>query len=142
MSNNYNLALSFARRARAHPDDLALVVAGETFSYGDLSQEASALAAALAPFRRSGRIGVLGTRSLEAYVGILGACWAGFAYVPLNLKWPPERLAALMRLLDLDALVCDANGAALLSPDVLAAAPDLVIAPPGEGLAPAARAAP
>jgi amino acid adenylation domain-containing protein len=134
--DNYNLALSFARRARAHPDDLALVVAGEALSYGDLSRKASALAATLAPFRRSGRIGVLGTRSLEAYVGILGACWAGFAYVPLNLKWPPERLAALMRLLELDALVCDANGAALLSPDVLAAAPDLVIAPGGEGVAP------
>ncbi len=135
--DNYNLALSFARRARAHPDDLALAVAGEAFSYGDLSQKASALASALAPFRRSGRIGVLGTRSLEAYVGILGACWAGFAYVPLNLKWPPERLVALMRLLDLDALVCDANGAALLSADVFAAAPDLVVAPDGEGIAPA-----
>lgn len=136
-SDNYNLALSFARRARSHPGDLALVVGGEAFSYGDLSEKVSALAAALAPLRRSGRIGVLGTRSLEAYLGILGACWAGFAYVPLNLKWPAERLVALMRLLDLDALVCDANGAALLGAEVLAAAPDLVVAPDGETISPA-----
>ncbi|KPF66591.1 hypothetical protein IP69_14590 [Bosea sp. AAP35] len=128
--------MAFARRARIYPQDPALVVAGKSCSYGDLADQVSQLAAALVPIRRSGRIGVLGTRSLEAYVGILGACWAGFAYVPLNLKWPPERLAALMRLLELDALVCDANGAALLSPDVLAAAPDLVIAPAGEGITP------
>ena len=136
-SSNYNLALSFARYALAKPHNPALVVSGQSFSYGELAEQVSRLAAALAPFRRSGRIGVLGTRSLEAYVGILGSGWAGFAYVPLNLKWPPDRLAALMRLLDLDALVCDANGAALLSPDVLAAAPDLVVAPDGEGITPA-----
>lgn len=133
---NYNLALPFARRASSYPQNAALVVAGGTYSYGDLADQVSRLAAALVPLRRAGRIGVLGTRSLEAYVGILGACWAGFAYVPLNLKWPPERLVALMRLLDLDALVCDANGAALLSPEVLAAAPDFVIAHQGESVAP------
>ncbi len=72
---------------------------------------------------------MLGTRSIEAYVGILGACWAGSAYVPLNLKWPPERLVTLFGQLQLDALVTDEAGARLLSPEVMAAAPDLVIVP-------------
>jgi len=42
-----------------------------------------------------------------------------------------------MRLLDLDVLVCDANGAALLTTEVLAAAPDIVFVPATVRIAPA-----
>lgn len=128
---DFNLALSFARQTVSFPDNVALAVAGHEYTYGELGQAVAHLAGALAPGLRTRRVGVLATRSLEAYVGILAACWAGAAYVPLNLKWPEERLVALFAALELDALIVDENGAALLTPAVLAAAPDLVVVPAG-----------
>lgn len=137
LTRQYNLANALQAQAEKRPDAPALVIGDRTLGYGTLAREAACLAGLLGTRRHSGRVGILGTRSIEAYVGILGTCWAGAAYVPLNLKWPPERLVALMRLLELDALVADENGAALLCADVLAAAPDLVVVPDGTAPAPA-----
>lgn len=128
---DFNLALPFARQTVFSPESVMLAVAGREYTYGQLGQEVAHLAGALAPRLRSRRVGILATRSLEAYVGILAACWAGASYVPLNLKWPEERLVALLQALELDALVVDENGAALLTSAVLEAAPDLVVLPAG-----------
>lgn len=128
MTADYNIAAGFCRTAAARPDLLALAVDKADYSYGALHGIVARLAAL---FRAGGaprRIGVLATRTMEAYAGILAAGMAGATYVPLNLKWPSERLVALLRLLDLDALVVDVNGAALLDAAVLAAAPDLIVA--------------
>ncbi len=127
MDSSHNPALSFARNAAVHPERIALHVSGQAFSYGDLAGRVSRLAANLAPVLHTRRVGILATRSLEAYVGILSSGWAGAAYVPLNLKWPEARLIALMDLLGLDALVVDVNGAELLTPAVLQAAPALIV---------------
>ncbi|MGE0503503.1 MAG: AMP-binding protein [Rhizobiaceae bacterium] len=127
MPTNFNLASDFAATARRHPGRTAIATARKSITYSELADTASRLGSLFAPQLKSGRIGILATRSIEAYAGILGAAWAGGAYVPLNLKWPEERLVALMRALDLDALVADRNGAAQLTPAVLDAAPDLIV---------------
>ena len=131
MEGNVNLALSLARQAKVRAGSCVIDAGGQRISYGDMADAAARLAGALSVTRATRRVGILGTRSIEAYVGILGACWAGSAYVPLNLKWPADRLKTLFRQLQLDALVTDEAGARLLSPDVLADAPDLVIVPNG-----------
>ncbi|MGB3501590.1 MAG: AMP-binding protein [Mesorhizobium sp.] len=123
MFPNFNIAAGFASRAAAQPDLLAIHAGGREATYGELSGIVAKLAGHLGQPTGSGRIGILATRSIEAYAGILAAGWCGGTYVPLNLKWPPERLVALLDMLDLEALVVDANGAALLTPEVLAAAP-------------------
>lgn len=51
----------------------------------------------------------------------------GSAYVPLNLKWPEQRIIAVLEALQLDALIVDKHGYNLLTPEVLQAAPDRVI---------------
>ncbi len=127
MSRSYNLALPFLREAARAPERDAVVVAGVPTSYGELANSAARIAGEVAPLLRTRRVGILATRSMEAYAGILGACMAGATYIPLNLKWPEERLIALLGQLDLDAIVADRNGAALLTEAVLAAAPGLVI---------------
>lgn len=137
MGGSFNLARGLARQARDFPDALALHAGGTELSYGALSRDVRELAGLLASRRHSRRVGILGTRSIEAYIGILAACWAGSAYVPLNLKWPPERLIALFSQLQLDALVVDENGVGLLTPEILTHAPDLVVIPSGRALAPA-----
>jgi D-alanine--poly(phosphoribitol) ligase subunit 1 len=129
-----NPARSLYATALRQPDSLALSASGTRTSYDTLARYASGVAALVqerATLRPDGasapRVGVLATRSLEAYAGILGAAWAGGTYVPLNLKWPEDRLIALLGTLELSALVVDVNGAKLLTPAVLAAAPELII---------------
>lgn len=137
---SHNIALPFHRSAARHAERIALAFGRETVSYARLAALSARLAGFFAAGARTGRVGILATRSLEAYAGILGAGWAGATYVPLNLKWPEARLVSLLGALDLDALVVDANGAGLLTPAVLAAAPGKIVladgarpieAPPG-----------
>lgn len=126
---NCNPALAFGRMAAEHPDRLAISVGKAQISYGDLAEWARAIAAHVGSAQRSVRVGILASRSIEAYAGILGAAWAGGTYIPLNLKWPQERLIALLDMLELDALVVDAVGVQLLSPEVLAHAPGKIVTP-------------
>ncbi|MEL6946091.1 MAG: AMP-binding protein [Pseudomonadota bacterium] len=114
---------ALAASARDNPTALCLRFGKADISYGDFAGRAAALGEALKPLLKTKRVGILGSRSLAAYIGIAGACWAGATYVPLNLKWPEERLIALMQDLQLDALVLDPNGAKRMSPAVVKAAP-------------------
>lgn len=126
-TRNFNIVEPLRGVAAAHPHRLAIVAGAQTATYGELAERASALAAVLKPRRQSGRVGILGTRSIAAYQGLAGAAWAGMTYVPLNLKWPEERLITLLDELELDAIVADRNGAEMLKGAVLEAAPDLII---------------
>jgi hypothetical protein len=64
-----------------------------------------------------------------AYAGLLGACWAGAAYVPLNPDWPEQRLLRILETTELDALVVDDRGLKLLSAEVLSQSPNHILAP-------------
>jgi len=117
--------------ARRFADNVAISVGTNEISYAELRDRASRLATRIAQTGPGGRVGILATRSIETYVGILATLWAGKTYVPLNLKWPAARLASLMRDLSLDALICDSNGASLLVPEVMVEAPRLLVLPEG-----------
>lgn len=129
MRSTLNAAQSFFDTARRLPENPAIVVGDRSCSYREVQAPIPPLAALLASHRRTGRVGILATRSLEAYLGIIATAWSGGTYVPLNLKWPEARLVELLGVLDLDALVADGNGAALLTPAVRAAAPKLIVVP-------------
>ena len=122
-----NLALPFYRASLSAPDAVALVAGRSEFSYGEAAARVRQLAGHFQRVRSTGRVGILASRSAAACLGILGASWAGCTYVPLNLKLPEERLLHLLDVLQLDALVVDARGAALLTPQVVAAAPKLIL---------------
>lgn len=124
---SFNIAEGFFRSVVQHANRAFYCDAARTVSYGEMGAVVQRLAGRLSKDGRPRRIGILATRSFEAYAGILAAGFAGAAYVPINLKWPEQRIATLLGLMELDALVADVHGAALLSPAVLAAAPDLVI---------------
>lgn len=116
-----NLAAPLARRAVSQPSAPALVLEHRTLSYGELAAEASRVAAWLSVAAAAApRVGVLASRSVEAYAGVLGAAWTGGTYVPLNPKQPPARLASILAQAGLDALVADARGAALLADEAVA----------------------
>jgi D-alanine--poly(phosphoribitol) ligase subunit 1 len=121
---NCNLAYPFHEKARAQPDSMALHVAGASYSYGELAGWVGRAAAALDPARK---VGVLASRSLGAYVGVLGASWCGAAYIPLNPKLPDERLARIFQIVSLDALIVDEIGLARLTPALRAIAPRIIL---------------
>lgn len=124
---NFNIVCSLQQSALLQPNAPAICVGKEQLSYGELAGLAGQIASAIAPALLSRRIGLLATRSIAAYAGLAGAAWAGATYVPLNQKWPEDRLIALLGDLKLDALIVDKNGAELMTPAVRAAAPALIL---------------
>lgn len=148
---SFNLAAGVYAFSLARPSSPALVLDSASYSYAQLAEAARRVArwlGATAPEdvtpedvapedvapengapedsaagRRHppGRVGVLASRSLETYAGILGAAWAGDTAVPLNPKQPPARLASILKRARLCALVVDHNGAHHLENDAVRA---------------------
>src|SRR5687767_4600830 len=114
-TSGFNLAAPLCAYARATPGQIALVVDETEYSYGELAKAAARVAAWVRkePTRDASlpqRVGVLASRTAEAYGAILGAAWAGATYVPLSPKLPSARLAAILEQANLDALIVDRKG--------------------------------
>jgi D-alanine--poly(phosphoribitol) ligase subunit 1 len=126
---NYNLALPFYENSSANPQALALFVGETRFSYGELANLARRISSWLSLNTReiSGKVGILASRSLEAYAGVLGTLWSGAAYVPINPHTPEDRLIRILQQAKLDALVADQAGLDLLSDRVLECAPTRIL---------------
>jgi len=80
------------------PEAVAVVCEGRSLTYGELNRRANQLAHYL---RKRGigpdtLVGMCMERSLDMIVGILGVLKAGGAYLPLDLSYPPERLAFMI----------------------------------------------
>jgi len=140
---DFNLANSVHRHSLLDPARLAIACEGLELSYGELADRARRIAAALAQSPDWGdgesfrpRVGILASRSIDACTGLLGTSWAGGTYIPIGLKSPEARLIAILNQCRLSALICDGQGAKLLTERVLAACPPLVLRPePGRHLA-------
>ncbi len=86
-----------AQAART-PDNIALVFEDQRLTYSELNARANQLAHYL---KKQGvgpevLVAMCMERSLEMIVGILGILKAGGAYLPLDLAYPPERLAFMI----------------------------------------------
>jgi amino acid adenylation domain-containing protein len=120
--SRFNLALSVHRHALQTPQALAVSCEGHTLIYAELAARAHAVACALRnhsgwklPSDRAPRVGIFTSRSLEACTALLGACWAGATYVPINPKQPEARLRAILSQCGLSALVTDRRHQPLLT---------------------------
>lgn len=119
----------FAHSAALYGYDVtALEVGEDQLSYGELRDLAERLAARLieaAGGTRPGRVGLLASRSVTAYVGYLAALRAGATVVPLNPEHPPARTSQIVRSARLELVVADASGKdAGLGVPVLALGPE------------------
>jgi amino acid adenylation domain-containing protein/non-ribosomal peptide synthase protein (TIGR01720 family) len=92
------LHLRVADQARRTPDAVALGAGALRLTYRQLEHAVAALAARLRRrgVRRGDVVGVYGRRSAETVVALLAAQSAGAAYLPLDLDYPPARLAAMI----------------------------------------------
>ncbi|WP_198299656.1 non-ribosomal peptide synthetase [Tumebacillus avium] len=88
----------FDEQAVQTPDDPAVVFAGASLSYKELQQQANRLAHYLqAKGVTPGLfVGYFGERTLDWAVAVLAIFKAGGIYVPLDPKYPLERLAFMM----------------------------------------------
>jgi amino acid adenylation domain-containing protein len=90
-------------RIEAHaartPDAIAVRCEGATLSYRELDELANAVALRLRALGSAAeaRVGLCTERSLAMVVGLLAALKAGAAYVPIDPKFPPERIDEILR---------------------------------------------
>jgi surfactin family lipopeptide synthetase A len=114
----------FERQVRKTPERPAVFFKDQRLSYSELDERANDLAARLrhGGVEPGGIVGLMLDRSLEMMVGIFGILKAGAAYMPIDPKYPRDRI---------DYMLADSNAAALL--DGTLDAPRLLRpAPPGK----------
>ena len=105
-----------AQLAAQQPQSTAVIFDGQRFSYGDIDRRANQLAHALIA-RGVGpetRVGVALPRSEGVIVALLAVLKAGAAYVPLDTRYPRERLAYLIEDSGLALLLTDSRVSAQL----------------------------
>jgi D-alanine--poly(phosphoribitol) ligase subunit 1 len=126
---NFNFSEPMFRHAQSDGTRLALSVGDQNVSYSELAVLAQRTAAWLNrdPARPRGFVAILASRSVEAYVGVLGTGWAGDAYVPINPKLPPDRIATLLGIIQPVALITDEGGRKALTGRAFEAAPAMVL---------------
>jgi non-ribosomal peptide synthetase component F len=112
MALGHNLALPFYRSTDSRPESVALRVDAASYTYADLSRHAQSIASFLRKQAPQGpqRVVILGGRSYESYAALLGVCWSGAAYVPLNPRLPAARIQHVLQAIRPDALLVDAEG--------------------------------
>ncbi len=84
----------FERQVEATPDNTAVKMDDQEWTYSQLNQRANQLAHYLLArgVQRDQIIGVAVERSPQMLVALLGILKAGAAYLPLDVNYPPERL--------------------------------------------------
>ncbi|MFF7364202.1 amino acid adenylation domain-containing protein [Streptomyces sp. NPDC008125] len=98
-----------ARVAARQPDRVAVTGAGEELTYGELLHLSGELAGALTGLGAGTErgVGILLGRSTAQIAASLAALRAGAAYVPLDPRWPAERLARVAEVSSPCVLVVD-----------------------------------
>jgi len=131
MDKNHNPAYPLYKNSSEHPDRIALTVDNETYTYADMTSLAMKISAWIETFslKRILRVGILARRSIDTIAGIMGICWAGCIYVPLNPAWPKKRLALLIRQSELNALIIDKSCINLLDDDISETFPHHILSP-------------
>lgn len=109
----------FVATAHRYPERPALWVDGCATAYEELCDEAGKLAAAISAIPWPPRDAVMGRqcgllvgRSRTGYAAVLGALFAGCAYVPLNPRFPSDRLQAILDASDVDVVIVDGHSIA------------------------------
>ncbi|KEY64595.1 hypothetical protein S7711_03654 [Stachybotrys chartarum IBT 7711] len=119
---NLSLVDLFVEQAMAHPDTLAVKDKSSQLTYTQLDQYSNRLARWLATwsFPPETLIGVLANRSCQTIVAFLGIIRANLAYLPMDTKWPAERIDGILSNLNGQKLVL--VGANIVTPSLKAAA--------------------
>lgn len=111
---NFKESISYAllQIEKAYSDAIALAIGKENYSYRDLFTMAKSLATNLM-VSKVNRCLILSSKTVSAYVGLLGSLLAGKAYIFLNTKDSLSQLSQTVLLVDSDLLIVDEQYLAL-----------------------------
>jgi amino acid adenylation domain-containing protein/thioester reductase-like protein len=95
------------RQVALHPSEIAVSYGDLQLSYADLDRRANQLAAVLLDHgaRPDRLLPLLITDGLELPLAILAAMKAGIPFVPMDPRWPSDRISTLLAILDTDLLM-------------------------------------
>jgi amino acid adenylation domain-containing protein len=102
----------FRRGLAVNPSGVALQLAGRQWTYTEVDRLARRCAATLRADGRPRRVALLAAKSETAYVGLLGALYAGATPVPLGTETPYERMRAMVVAAEVDTIVAEPDRAA------------------------------
>lgn len=103
------VAVTIARRALAYPDRPATECNGQTRTFAQLMARAGAIAEALlaAGAAPNDCVALCMSRSTDTQAALLGILMAGCAYVPLDLRYPAERIETAVSNSEAKVLLSD-----------------------------------
>jgi natural product biosynthesis luciferase-like monooxygenase protein/amino acid adenylation domain-containing protein len=106
-----------SRRAKTTPDAPAIEDASRALSYRELQAAADRIGEALrqAGIDEGTLVGVCTARTTDALVAILGILSAGAAYVPVDPRYPADRIAHTLRDADVALVIGDAASAEVVA---------------------------
>jgi fatty-acyl-CoA synthase len=131
MTTTWTLGHILERRVQEHPDRTLLVAGGRSLTYGQVDQQASALAAALSELgiEAGDRIAIDMPNWPEWIVALIGAAKLGATVVPVNPRLNYHELKYQLRHAEVSAAFCAERYGGIdylqLFEDVLAELPDL-----------------
>ncbi|MEE4495899.1 amino acid adenylation domain-containing protein [Streptomyces sp. BE230] len=104
-----SIPYAVAERAARHPDAVAVSGVGEQLTYRQLQVISDGLAGALTGLGTGFEdgVGILVARSAATVTSSLGVLRAGATYVPLDPRWPTERLNRVAEVAALRVLIVD-----------------------------------
>jgi non-ribosomal peptide synthetase component F len=117
-TDGVSLRTAFLRHASRSPDSSALVVRGETVSYGALEENARRWAAAIlnTSARPPQRIGIFAHRSAVSFTGTLRHCAQRALLFLRTPRSRPKRRAPMIEQADLDAILSTKPARSTLTP--------------------------
>ncbi|MGO4320901.1 amino acid adenylation domain-containing protein [Pseudomonas sp. KB_12] len=112
----------FARQVAAHPQRIAAVCGAESLSYTELDQRANRLARALVETGagRDTLVALAGERGLPLLSMMIAVLKAGAAYLPLDIKHPPQRLGEILELSGATILLTSDSADSVIDPALAA----------------------
>jgi D-alanine--poly(phosphoribitol) ligase subunit 1 len=102
----FTLAQLLFSSGSKNPAAVAIVIDDVAYSYAEIIEQTRKLAAYLKD-NKIQRLGIMASRRIESYVGILAAHWVGAAFIPLHPGMPALRLKKMIEKSQLQALISD-----------------------------------
>lgn len=102
-----SLISGFLKSVVQFPENPALNVGGDTYTYRELMAQVANIAAGIEKSQPQPQalIGVCADRSAPLFAGVLAALYSGAGYVPLNPDFPDRRLSKVIRSAGLAVIV-------------------------------------
>jgi fengycin family lipopeptide synthetase B len=112
-----NLIKKFNATALEHPQEIAVCDGTSLITYIELYRQSNQIANYLLSIGliKGKRVGILMTRSTQLPLAILGVLKAGGACVPLDPKYPAERIVYMIEASNLDILIVDRESLSLFT---------------------------